>query len=66
MTLVDTNVLMYAANPISREHPGCRRLLESLRSSPLPWFMTWPIFYEFLRVITHRNVFEEPWNAAAA
>jgi hypothetical protein len=58
--VVDTNVLVYAANSSVPEHQRCRSLVESWRTSSLPWFLTWPIAYEFLRVVTHPRVLEEP------
>lgn len=60
MFVVDTNVLVYAANSAVPEHQRCRPLVESWRTSSLPWFLTWPIAYEFLRVVTHPQVLEEP------
>ena len=62
MFLVDTNVLVYAANTDGAEHGRCRGLVEKWRSSSLPWFLTWPILYEFLRITTHPRVFVSPWS----
>lgn len=31
-----------------------------------PWYLTWGICYEFLRVSTHPKVFRKPWTAANA
>ena len=61
MFVVDTNVLVYAANEDCIEHPVCRRLVESWRTSSLPWYLTWSIAYEFLRVTTHPRIFPNPW-----
>lgn len=66
MIVVDTNVLVYAANVDSAEHDRCNRLLASLRAGRTPWFTTWPILYEFLRVVTHARVLPRPWTASAA
>lgn len=66
MIVVDTNVLVYAANAEVAEHERCRARLERLRASALPWFLTWSIVYEFLRVVTHRNVLARPLAAAEA
>lgn len=66
MFVVDTNVLVYAANSAVPEHERCRALVESWRTSSLPWFLTWPIAYEFLRVVTHRRVLEEPLTVLGA
>lgn len=66
MFVVDTNVLLYAANADAPEHEVCLELLESWRVQPTPWYTTWGILYEFLRVATHPRVFERPWNARDA
>jgi uncharacterized protein len=64
--VVDTNVLLYAADTSSEFHAPCRRLLETARAGAAPWFLTWGIGYEFLRVATHPRVFARPWSPAAA
>ena len=64
MFAVDTNVLVYAADVRSAEHPRCHALVESWRADPLPWYSTWPIFNEFLRVVTHPRVLNQPWSLA--
>jgi toxin-antitoxin system PIN domain toxin len=64
--VVDTNVLVYAANSAVPEHDRCRLLVEEWRASSLPWFLTWPIAYEFLRVVTHPRVLEEPLTVVDA
>ena len=62
MFVVDTNILIYAADRQALEHETCRRLLEEWRSQPSVWYLTWGIVYEFLRVATHPRVFYHPWN----
>ena len=64
MFVVDTNVLVYAADPDSEFHQRCRRRLETWRAQASPWFLTWPICYEFLRVCTHPRVFRRPLTIA--
>ena len=64
MFVVDTNVLVYAADPDSAFHPRCRRRLETWRGQASPWFLTWSICYEFLRVCTHPRVFRRPLTIA--
>lgn len=66
MFVVDTNVLLYAANIAAPEHPRCHALLRDWRRDPLPWHVTWGILYEFLRVATHPRVFDRPWAIGAA
>jgi uncharacterized protein len=64
--VVDTNVLVYAADQAAEEHARCRQLVETWRTHVLPWYTTWSVFYEFLRVSTHPRVFRRPWTATAA
>jgi hypothetical protein len=60
MFVVDTNVLIYAADSDSPEHKKCRSLLQHWREQSSPWYLTWGIVYEFLRVITHPRIFRKP------
>jgi hypothetical protein len=64
--VVDTNVLVYAADRASLAHDPCRRKLLEWRSQATPWFLSWGIAYEFLRVVTHPKVLRQPWTVAAA
>lgn len=66
MFVVDTNVLLYAAEKSAPAHRCCRGLLERWRASANAWFLTWPILYEFLRVATHPRVFRTPWTSDLA
>lgn len=66
MFVVDTNVLLYAADKSFTEHARCRKLLEQWRRQALPWCTTWSILYEFLRVSTHPRVFNRPWSVREA
>jgi hypothetical protein len=64
--VVDTNVLVYAADRTCREHLACLERLEEWRRSSLPWYLTWNVLYEFVRVVTHPRVFDRPWDTTAA
>ena len=66
MPIVDTNILIYAANDASPFHARCRKWLEEQRARPDAWYLTWPIIYEFLRVSTHPRTLGKPWTAALA
>ncbi len=66
MFVVDTNILLYAADADSPDHTRCRELLESWRLQSSPWHVTWGIVYEFLRVSTHPNVFRKPFKLTDA
>lgn len=66
MIVVDTNVLVYAADAESPFHDACRGWLEDQRRRADAWYTTWPIIYEFLRVTTHPRVMRQPWDTPAA
>lgn len=60
MFLVDTNIFVYAVHRESRHHETARSLVEQWRRGEEPWFATWSIVYEFLRVTTDVRIFEDP------
>ncbi len=66
MLVVDTNILVYAADEDSPLHATCLAWLESQRRGAAAWFLTWPILYEFMRVTTHPRVMRRPWNLVGA
>lgn len=66
MFVVDTNILLYAVDQDSPHHERCRRLLDAWRRQSVPWYLTWGILYEFIRVATHRNVFRRPMTSSGA
>ena len=64
--MVDTNLLIYAAIRGFREHDRAAKLLAGWGASAEPWYITWSIAYEFLRVVTHRAVLPHPLTFADA
>lgn len=64
--LVDTNILVYAANRDCQEHDPARAALERWLTGNVPWAITWGIAYEFLRIVTHPRVFRRPAGAGEA
>ena len=66
MLVVDTNILVYAADADSAWHQVSRNWLDRQRSRPDAWYITWPILYEFLRVTTHKRVMKRPWSVTQA
>ena len=58
--MIDTNILLYAANQDAEEHVAASGFLHKAAASPGPWFLTDGILYEFMRVCTHPKVFERP------
>lgn len=66
MFVVDTNVLVHAADAGSPWHGPCAAALERWRREPGAWFITWSIAYEFVRVATHRAAMSRRWTARDA
>ena len=66
MFLVDTNLLIYAADEDSPRQEQMRTLLADWGSDPEAWFITWSVAYEFLRLATHRSIFAHPLTFADA
>ena len=66
MFVVDTNILVYAADKDSPFHDRCYEQIEEWRKQTHPWYTTWGILFEFLRVVTHPRVFRKPWPADKA
>ena len=64
MFLVDTNLLVYAADADSLFHTRAVAWFERQRSRPDAWYITWPIIFEFLRVTTHPRAMPRPWTLA--
>lgn len=74
MTLVDTNLLVYATLTDSPEHDRARGWLESrLDEGEGTVVLCWPVVYSFLRLITsprvmgeHAITVRDGWGAASA
>ncbi len=66
MLVVDTNILVYAADADSPWHEEAHDWIERRRSEPDAWYVTWSILYEFMRVTTHPRVMRKPWKATQA
>jgi hypothetical protein len=62
MFVVDTNILIYAAERSFPEHERARRQVLTWRTQESAWYVTWGILYEFARVTTHPRVFHRPWS----
>ena len=66
MFVVDTNVLLFAVRHDAPEHKICSGRLDGWRKGSIPWYLTWGIIYEFMRVSTHARVFERPLTGEKA
>lgn len=66
MKLVDTNILLYAANRTCAEHARAKKWLEGQLSGNETLGLGWNVLLGFIRVSTRRGVFEVPLGPAAA
>jgi toxin-antitoxin system PIN domain toxin len=64
--VVDTNILIHAADRHSEFHKPCQQRINDCRQGKTPWYLTWEICYEFLRVITHPAILAKPWTLTSA
>ncbi len=66
--IIDTSILLYAANRDAEQHSAASRFLHTAAASGQQWYLTDGIVYEFLRVSTHPQVFPRPldWKEALA
>jgi toxin-antitoxin system PIN domain toxin len=64
--VVDTNLLVYAADEDIAGQRQMQGVLLQWGSSPEAWYVTWSIVYEFLSVTTQRSVFKHPLTFSEA
>ncbi|MGF1450375.1 MAG: TA system VapC family ribonuclease toxin [Opitutales bacterium] len=64
--VIDTNILLYAANENAAEFAAARRFLEGACGASERYYLAEGICYEFLRVSTHPKVFPRPLTAVQA
>ncbi len=64
--IIDTKILLYAANQDCPEHTPALAFINSARETSGQWLLTEGICYEFLRVSTHQRVFPSPLRAMEA
>jgi toxin-antitoxin system PIN domain toxin len=64
--IVDVNVLLYAVNASSAHHRRARGWLDDALAGPEPVGFTWPVLLAFLRLATHRAIFERPLTVTEA
>lgn len=66
MFVVDANVLVVAADRGDPNHEACRTLLQEWRQQPTPWYLTWPILFDFLRLASDPGIYRKPWTIEQA
>ena len=66
MTLVDANLLLYAANRAAPEHERARAWLDNRLNGTVPLGLPWPSLLAFVRLATNPLVVRHPVAAAEA
>ncbi len=63
---VDANVLIFASNDDAPEQARATALLEELVAGPELFYLFWPTLVAYLRVTTHKRLFQPPLTVTAA
>lgn len=63
---LDTNLFIYAHFSQYTEHGNARSFLESLLTRPDPFYITWQVYYEYIRIVTHPKVHSKPLSVSQA
>ena len=66
MTLVDTNVLLYAINTASPQHQAAKTWLDDALSADARVGLPWLSLLAFARIATHPSVFPKPLTTEQA
>ena len=66
MILVDANLLIYAINTDLAQHEPARRWWQSVLSGNSTVGIPWVVALAFLRITTHRQVFDKPLKHTVA
>ncbi len=66
MLIPDINILVHAYNLNSPRHERARCWWEDTLNQPRPIGMPWPTVLGFIRIMTHRNVLENPMHVEDA
>ncbi len=63
---VDVNLLLYATDASSPEHPRAQGFLQRSLAGPELMCLGWPTLMGYLRMATHPRIFAKPLTHAAA
>lgn len=66
MVVPDVNILVYAHNSRAREHAQVREWWEKTLAAPRPVGMPWVTMLGFIRIMTHRQILENPMHVKDA
>jgi len=66
MLIPDVNILVYAHNSRARQHAQARDWWEKTLAEPRPVGMPWVTTLGFIRIVTHRQILENPLHVKDA
>ena len=66
MILPDLNLILYAHNRGAASHRQAREWWETTLSSSRPVALCWAVILGFIRISTHRAIFQEPLSVSVA
>lgn len=63
---LDTNILIYAHIADYKEHSLVRQWLSDFLSKCDAFYLTWQVFYEYIRIVTHPQIHHHPLTMVRA
>lgn len=66
MILVDANLLLYAKDATCPQHERARLWWDATLSGDDEVGLCWPVLTAFLRIVTHRKIYQSPLTTAEA
>lgn len=63
---VDANILLYASDESSPWHDRAKRFLVECSRSHEPFYLTWPVVFAYLRIVTHPTALPRPLQPVTA
>lgn len=60
MITLDTSILVYATRTESKLHRAAAALVKDFAEGSKPWALPLPCVHEFLKVVTHARIFNNP------
>ncbi len=63
---LDTNIFIYVHFDQYPEHEKAKSFLRQLFSLPDPFYLSWQVYYEYIRIVTHPKIHRLPLTVAQA
>ncbi len=66
MNSLDTNILVYAANADSPEHPAAMALVYAMLDRPDDWVLADQVLFEYYKALRNPRILQKPLDAVGA